>query len=236
MNRSCWLPTPGERGHWSYESQLSYEKHSGGVLWLPNEHLTCTFMLLPGADCTIAMYGAQDAKRKKRRKKESGPVHNVPDKTGHIGYNHKFIVVNHYQEPTCKSRLLLAAVKCIWGNPHHHLQKEMCICGMQNKCEKQQEKHMLWLPLDRETTGTMCFYPWLSYFVFIFVCLQWVAGCWIENIEIKRNTLQLEIFSGRRWRRLLTPTGGGVREWNSCICRCRVWDFAFITHSNRKPN
>ncbi|KAK5875945.1 hypothetical protein CesoFtcFv8_026969 [Champsocephalus esox] len=32
MKRSCPLP-PGERGHWSYESQLSYgEKHSGGVL------------------------------------------------------------------------------------------------------------------------------------------------------------------------------------------------------------
>lgn len=37
---------PGERGHRSYESQLSYEKHCGGVLWLPDEHSRCTFMLL----------------------------------------------------------------------------------------------------------------------------------------------------------------------------------------------
>lgn len=57
------LANPRERGHWSYESQLSYEKHSGGVLWLPDEQQRCMFMLLPGADCRIGMQGAQDAKR-----------------------------------------------------------------------------------------------------------------------------------------------------------------------------
>lgn len=69
---------PGERGHWSYESQLSYEKHGGGVLWLPDEHLRRTLMLLPGADCRIGMQGAF-----------SGPVDDVADHKSYIHFNLK---------------------------------------------------------------------------------------------------------------------------------------------------
>lgn len=76
MNRSCELP-PGERGQQSYESVLSYEKHSGGVLQLPDEHLRCALMLLAGADCRICMQRPQQSVCL------GCPTDNVPDKIMH---------------------------------------------------------------------------------------------------------------------------------------------------------
>lgn len=49
------LATPRERGHWSYESRLSYEKHSGGMFRLPDEHLRCTFTPLPSAEHELGL-------------------------------------------------------------------------------------------------------------------------------------------------------------------------------------
>lgn len=47
----------------------------------------------------------------------------------------------------------------------------------------------------------MCFHLWPFYFVFIFVSLQWVAGCWIKKKKKKKE----ETCS---WRSSLAPDEG----------------------------
>lgn len=64
----CWdeqimlaTPPPGKEVTGAMSHNCHMKKHSGGVLRLSDEHLRCTFMPLPGADCRIGMQRAQDA-------------------------------------------------------------------------------------------------------------------------------------------------------------------------------
>ena len=85
-------------------------------------------------------------------------------------------------------------------------------------------------PSGLESTGTTCFHPWLCHFVFIFSCLQWAAGRWVEDWKKKKeNVLQTGVFIGWWWRMAACRTGvcwhllgAGLERGPSCICRCGV--------------